>query len=217
MKVTVPLAPYGLRVIVISLLASLVLTGSLALAVGWYGLLGLLPAVFVAFFFRDPQRIPDDNSPKAVLAPADGRIVSISDRAMPKTGERAAVIDIFLSVFDVHINRAPQAGRVTSVEYSRGRFLNALRAAAAEANESNLIALEAGGANLAVRQIAGVIARRIVCAVKQGDNVAAGQRLGMIMFGSRTQVFVSAEAGFELEVRLGQHVKAGKTVLGHVK
>jgi len=216
--VKLPITPYGLVPVAATSAACIVLAAACYLVIGAYAFLILFPAAFVVSFFRDPERHPDENSPRAVLAPADGRIVAITDGRMPSSGAPASVVDIFLSIFDVHLNRAPMAGRVVETRYRKGLFLNALRASAADLNESNVIVMEVdSGRQLAVRQIAGVIARRIVCAVSPGDYVEAGQRLGMIRFGSRTQLYIPAEMEFRPDVAMGQHVRAGKSVLGHVK
>jgi phosphatidylserine decarboxylase len=121
-----------------------------------------------------------------------------------------------LSVFDVHINRAPAAGRVAWIEYRPGQFLNALRAESSARNEANLVGLEIDGGRMRmlVKQIAGVIARRIVCPVKPGDTLQRGQRFGMIKFGSRTEVYVPQRCVERIDVKIGQHIRAGSTVVG---
>jgi len=175
--------------------------------------------LFGCFFFRDPKRrIPND--PNAILAPADGKVVDVSktDRGTP-LDEPAWKIDIFLSVLNVHINRAPCAGKVASVRYSPGKFLNALRKEASAENESNLLGLimaHGRGAQVFVRQIAGVIARRIVCACEVGDELGRGEAFGMIKFGSRTEVYIPESSGFVPEVEVGSRVRAGETILGRL-
>lgn len=212
-----PLAPYGLKTAFTTVGIFVALTIICAFFIGAYALLILIPAAFALYFFRDPERRGDETCDTAVLSAADGKVIAIADSEMPVGSGKATLVDVFLSVFDVHINRAPLAGRVVDVVYKRGEFLNALRSRAGDVNESNTIMLEVvGGQRIAVKQIAGVIARRIVCAVRSGDELACGQRLGMIKFGSRTQVYIPAEMGFEASVKVGQHVKAGKTVLGHI-
>ena len=176
--------------------------------------LGLL---FTLFFFRDPRRdIPDGEG--LVVAPADGKVVAVERTREPEfLRSDALAIRIFLSVFDVHINRAPSAGRVEMTKYRPGRFLNVLRSAAATANESNLIGFSAAGPEdrpVAVRQISGVIARRIVCAVSEGDSVGRGEKIGMIKFGSMTELYIPADAPFEIRVAVGDKVRAGTTVIG---
>ena len=215
---TLPIARYGFRIIGVVWVVTVLFAILAMFSLGWWTLLLFLPALFTLYFFRDPERRADSNAPNAVLAPADGKVVAVSAGSMPLSGEPASLIDIFLSVFDVHVNRSPLAGRVAATKYTQGRFLNALRAAAGDVNESNLIVLElTDGRLIAVKQIAGVIARRVVCAVRQGDIVTAGQRFGMIMLGSRTQLFIPAEAQFDAAVAVGQRVRAGETVLGHIR
>lgn len=215
---TIALSPHGYGILAWTAMVSGLLAAGTAVFLGWYALLFLLPAGFVAFFFRDPTRLPEDDSPTAVLAPADGRIVAVRETEMPCGGGEATMVDIFLSIFDIHINRAPLAGRVVETKYARGKFLNALRERAGEENENNTIVIETEvGPTIQVKQISGAIARRIVCSVAPGDGVSAAERLGMIKFGSRTQLFVPREAGFELSVRVGDKVRAGKTVVGHLQ
>lgn len=211
-----PLASYGMGT---ALTAAAVLT-ALALGasflIGPWALVALVLPAFVLYFFRDPERHTVDDA-AAVVAPADGKVVAITDGRMPGTGGKAVLIDIFLSIFNVHINRAPLAGKVSEVIYKKGEFQNALRSGAGEANERNTVFIEvASGGTIAVRQISGAIARRIVCGVSPGDEVAHGARFGMIKFGSRTQLFVPEEMGFEASISVGDKVKAGETVLGRV-
>jgi phosphatidylserine decarboxylase len=161
-------------------------------------------------FFRDPDRQAPD-VPNAVLAPADGRIVGITDAIDPFVGE-ATRVSIFLSPLDVHINRAPIAAVVMGREDIRGEFLAAYKPGASEINERCTLNLQGDGARVTVAQVAGVVARRIVCRVRPGEKLEAGQRYGMIRFGSRTDLFVSR--GTELRVREGERVKGGETVIG---
>ena len=172
---------------------------------------------FTIFFFRDPRRaVPEGEG--LLVAPADGRVVAVERTGEPEFLRcEALVVRIFLSVFDVHINRAPGAGRVEMTKYRPGRFLNALRKSAALANESNLIGFSAAGPGsrpVAGRQISGTIARRIVCAVKEGDHVDRGEKIGMIKFGSMTELYVPADAPFSVRVAVGDRVRAGTTVIG---
>jgi phosphatidylserine decarboxylase len=215
--VKLPIAAYGLRVAGVSFAASVAATIAASLVWGVWGLVFITPGFFVLFFFRDPERHPDDDCSFAVLAPADGKVVTIGEAKMPGSGEQATVVDIFLSVMNVHINRAPVAGVIVETKHTPGKFLNALRAEAGDVNENNLIRIRLDdGREIAIRQIAGVIARRIVCGVRPGDKVAAGERIGMIMFGSRTQLLLPAGIHFGPRVAIGQSVRAGKTVLGHM-
>lgn len=163
-----------------------------------------LLAAFCLYFFRDPERLIPAG-PVAV-SPADGKIVAIR-----KTGPSETRISIFLNVFDVHVNRAPIGGAVANVEYRRGRFLVASKEAASEQNEQNTLTIEGAGSRVVCRQIAGLIARRIVCTKKPGDQVAAGERIGLIKFGSRVDVLLGSE--WQIVVREGERVLAGSSVL----
>lgn len=163
-----------------------------------------LLALFCLYFFRDPDRtIPD--GPVAV-SPADGKVVLIAS-----DGAGSARISIFLSIFDVHVNRAPIAGKITSVEYTKGQFLVASREVASSQNERNTVAIAGEGTCVRFAQIAGLIARRIVFDKKRGDTVAKGERVGLIKFGSRVDVFLGPE--WEIQVRVGQHVAGGSSVI----
>ena len=169
-----------------------------------YGAPLYLLAAFCLYFFRDPERaIPA--GPVAV-APADGKIVAIRE-----DGGGLRRISIFLNIFDVHVNRSPIAGAITSVEYHKGRFLVASREEASTQNEQNSVTVEGHGTRVVFKQIAGLIARRIVFHKRPGDVVAAGERVGLIKFGSRVDVFLGPE--WTVEVREGEKVKAGSSVL----
>lgn len=193
------------------------LAGVVFLAMGWrfFGWAALGAAAFIAYFFRDPERaIPQ--AARCVVSPADGRVVEIrtTDDRCPELGGATQVVSIFLSLWDVHVNRAPCAGRVQRVEYTPGRFLAAFRAEASQANERNTIVVDVAGTPIAVTQIAGMLARRIVCWVHPGDNLERGQRIGLIRFGSRTEVTLPASA--TLLVEEGAKVKGGSTVLARL-
>ena len=163
-------------------------------------------------FFRDPERaIPAVAN--GVLSPADGRAMSIEDALDPFVGPSVRVA-IFLSPLDVHVNRSPIAGVVTATHYTPGRFVAAY-GPAAEANERCAVRLQGEHARVTVVQIAGVVARRIVCRVGSGDKLAAGERFGMIRFGSRTDCYMPR--GTEVTVRVGEHVRGGQTVIGVLK
>lgn len=170
-------------------------------------------------FFRDPVRdVPVE--PRLLVAPADGRVTEISECDEEAVGGRARRVSIFLSIFNVHLNRAPCSGRVASTTYQPGRFLNAMNPDSARVNESNTIVIEsdeAPGLAVLVKQIAGVIARRIVCDCTAGQTLARGELFGMIRFGSRTDVCVPVEHLAELTVKVGDRVLAGKTVIGVIK
>ena len=179
----------------------------------WVGGVFLLLGLFCAFFFRDPERpVPAD--PRLVLSPADGKVVVAGPApAGNPLGEGAIQVSVFLSVFDVHVNRAPVAGRISHVSYNEGQFLPAFQEKASLANEQNVVTIEAaGGQRIAFKQIAGLIARRIVFKKKVGDAVAAGERVGMIKFGSRVDVFLPRDA--KLRVQKGDRVVAGVSALG---
>jgi phosphatidylserine decarboxylase len=172
--------------------------------------LGLL---FTLYFFRDPRRTAPP-APDLVVAPADGRIVEISEAGHEFAGE-AVKIGIFLSVFDVHVNRAPCAGRVRAIRYTSGSFRDARDPDCGKVNEQNAIHIE-GPAPIAITQIAGAIARRIVCAVRENDLLEKGQRIGMIKFGSRTDVYIPKSRVADLKIKLGDKVKGGETVLARI-
>jgi phosphatidylserine decarboxylase len=168
---------------------------------------GLALAAFSAYFFRDPERHPPAGA-GVVVAPADGRVVKVHD------GPLGPHVAIFLSVLDVHINRSPIAGRVERVRYREGRFLAAYDERAGDANERNDIVVAGPAGPVEVSQIAGVLARRIVCSVRAGDHLALGQRLGLIRFGSRTDLRLPPRS--TVEVVLGQRVRGGETIVGHL-
>jgi phosphatidylserine decarboxylase len=177
----------------------------------WLWVLFIIPLIIFLYFFRDPPRhVP--RIPGAVVSPADGKICAIRTNADPEAGPVGGqVITIFLSVLNVHINRAPYAGQVEDIRYKPGEFLNALDAASSDKNESNWIYLKCGRYPVTVRQIAGLIARRIVCRVHEGQHLRRGQRIGLIRFGSRTELYLPPEARIQAEV--GQKVTGGLTVL----
>jgi phosphatidylserine decarboxylase len=167
-------------------------------------------AAFVAYFFRDPERsVP--TAPGLLLAPADGKIVAVSPQVNPPTHPPGTVVSVFLSVFDVHINRAPMAGMVEEVRYQPGKFLPAFRADASVINEQNSVTFQDGSTQVIVKQIAGILARRIVCRVKTGDQVSAGERFGLIRFGSRVDILIPHD--FTVHARLGQCIRGGESVI----
>ncbi len=178
---------------------------------GWV-VLGL--TLFVAFFFRDPDReIPDGTG--LIVSPADGRVVTVEPLAHGKyTSEQpSSRIGIFLSPLNVHINRVPVAGQVTQVQHQPGKFRAAFAGDAAEVNEQNAVSIQdAHGRRVVLVQIAGMLARRIVCRLTRGEQVQQGDRYGMIMLGSRVDVYCPAEV--QLKIAVGQRVKAGETVIG---
>lgn len=172
-----------------------------------YGLPMFILALFCLWFFRDPDReIP--GGPVAV-SPADGKVIWIK-----QMGDQQRV-SIFLNVFDVHVNRSPIAGKVTAVKYQTGKFLVASKEEASSENEMNTITVENNGVKVVFSQIAGLIARRIICSKKAGDSVAAGERVGYIKFGSRVDIFFGPE--WKLEVTEGQRVSAGSSIIARRK
>ncbi len=178
------------------------------LAAWLYAVPVLLLGVFFLWFFRDPERqIP--TLPGAIVSPGDGKVTDVS--LVTSGGTPRTRISIFLSVFDVHVNRSPIAGVIRDVRYQRGKFLNAMRANSAEENEQNIVTIEGEGRTVIFKQIAGLIARRIVFNFKVGDHVACGERVGLIKFGSRVDVLIDRNAA--IQVKLGDRVKGGATVL----
>jgi phosphatidylserine decarboxylase len=197
------------------ILTSAALTGVAAVA-GWKfasGVLGLA-TLAVAAFFRDPERrIPSGKG--LVVAPADGKVVSVVEMSDSRFPDAATRVSIFLSPLDVHVNRSPVAGRIDGVEYKPGKFLAAYKDEASEANEQNaLTVIDEKQRTFAVVQVAGVVARRIVCRVKSGDVLKRGDRFGMIMFGSRTDLYLPA--GCRVEISEGQRVKGGETIVARL-
>jgi phosphatidylserine decarboxylase len=202
------------------LIGTLLLLGVGATLSAWIHPLGLLvlPILIWLFaFFRDPERkISDD--PRAMVSPADGTVSDITHLEHDDLiGGPAVRIGIFLSVFNVHVNRSPCDGSIASITYKRGKFVNAMRhGEASQENESNTIVLTdpAGGQPVAVvKQIVGLIARRIVCTVKPGDRVSRGERIGMIKFGSRTELTIARRLSPQIIAQVGQKVRGGKDVL----
>ena len=168
--------------------------------------------IFHFFFFRDPQReIPQGD--KLVLAPADGQIIAIDEVEEPLFfKEKARRVAIFMTVFNVHINRLPVSGKVENIIYNKGEYLSAFKEDAARKNERNAIALNSAHGKVLFTQIAGLIARRIVCHLKPGDQVRAGERFGMIKYSSRVDVYLPLSA--KINVQLKQWVKGGSSILG---
>ena len=194
---------YGLSLLAVAIVLAWA-TGNWA-----WSIAPVLLAAFFLWFFRDPERtIP--TGPGLIVSPGDGLVTETASITTPD-GPRQR-ISIFLSVFDVHVNRSPIAGVLTSVRYQKGQYLNAMNPASADRNEQN-IAMVRGedGVEITFKQIAGLLARRIVFKLREGDTVERGQRVGLIKFGSRVNVLLPAQA--ELRVRVGQRVKGGESVL----
>ena len=187
-----------------------------ALTVGAAGAVPLFVlAAFFLYFFRDPDRVsPQD--PTLVLSPADGRVLvsGLADLTAAPPGEWKQV-SIFLSPMDVHVNRSPVSGRVTKIDFRKGKFLPAYHHDAAAANERSEVWVDHGGVSVVFRQIVGILARRVVCRVQPGAELKAGQRFGIMKFGSRMDVFVPLAA--ELKVNVGDSVVGGVTIIAVLK
>ncbi len=189
---------------------------AVALLMGWlasppWAAPALLLAAFFLWFFRDPER----SVPKlagAVVSPADGKVTAVS--SINEAGTTRLRISIFLSVFDVHVNRSPIRGVIHNVAYHKGQFLNALNRESASQNEQNVVTVEGDGQTIVFKQIAGLLARRIVFNKKVGDRVERGERVGLIKFGSRVDVLLDASAS--LQVKIGDRVQGGSSVLAFV-
>jgi len=184
-----------------------------AILVAWltspaWAAIPVLLAAFFLWFFRDPERvIPSD--PGAVVSPADGKVTDVA--TLTVEGKPVKRISIFLNVFDVHVNRSPIAGVIRAAHYQKGKFLNAMDSACAECNEQNTVTMEGEGHTVVFKQIAGLLARRIVFTKKIGDTVRRGERVGLIKFGSRTDVLLEASA--DVQARVGDRVKGGSSIL----
>jgi len=185
------------------------------IAVGLWpiGVVFAILAAFMAFFFRDPRReTPSDSS--LVVAPADGRVTRVKP-VEHQNANSATVVSIFLSPFDVHINRAPIAGKITNVAYTRGKFLMATDENSSLVNEQNALTIEGEKITVVCKQIAGILARRIVCWKHAGENVALGERFGLIKFSSRTDLLLPATV--EVLVTEGTRVKGGTSIIGRIR
>jgi phosphatidylserine decarboxylase len=199
--------------------AALIVAGLLYLA--WAPLVvpGLILSLFCVYFFRDPDRVVPLR-PGLVVSPADGRIVAVAPAPPPPdlgmSPEPVSRVSIFLNVFDVHINRVPAAGTITELAYHKGKFVNAARDKASQDNERQAVRLTtADGKDIAFVQIAGLVARRIICNLSRGQNVAAGERFGLIRFGSRADVYLPA--GVSALVVPGQRAIGGETVIADLE
>ena len=188
-----------------------------AVLVAWltrpsWAIIPLLLAAFFLWFFRDPERvIPSE--PGAVVSPADGKVTSVA--TVNVNGETFKSISIFLNVFNVHVNRSPVSGIVRGAHYECGKYMNAMNPACAEQNERNTVTIEGEGHRVIFKQIAGLLARRIVFTKQVGDSVRRGERVGLIKFGSRTDVLFDASA--EVAVKVGENVKGGSSILAFLK
>lgn len=192
-----------------------VILAVIALVLGWWPVaivFGLL-AAFMAFFFRDPKRQPPSDD-SVVVSPADGRVTRVM-RMQTESTDSPTLVSIFLSPFDVHINRAPIAGEVTDVSYTRGKFLMATKEQASLVNEQNALTIKGEQITIVCKQIAGILARRIVCWKRAGERVALGERFGLIKFSSRTDLVLPANV--QVLVAEGARVRGGTTIIGRIR
>jgi phosphatidylserine decarboxylase len=184
---------------------------------GWltnpaWAIIPVLLACFFLWFFRDPERaIPQD--PGAVVSPGDGKVTDVA--TVMVDNQKQTRLSIFLSVFNVHVNRSPIAGVISDVRYQRGQYLNAMNKASAELNEQNIVTVEGDAQRVVFKQIAGLLARRIVFYPKVGDRLERGQRVGLIKFGSRVDVLLDASA--HVNVKIGDRVQGGASVLAYLQ
>ena len=183
------------------------------LGLTWAALTGLVVTGCICMFFRDPDRVVP-NGPGKVVSPADGRVIKVEEvDQSPYYQGRCRKISIFMSVLNVHVNRVPHEGRIEKIEYYPGKFVSANLDKASAENEHNALFLQTdGGDRICFVQIAGLVARRILCAVQAGDQVLRGQRFGMICFGSRLDVYLPVKTA--LSVKIGDRVQSGHSVLG---
>mgnify|MGYP000684018732 FL=1 len=192
-----------------------VLTG-IFWALSWFWVTGLFVGLFlfVTWFFRDPERsVPED--PNAIVSPGDGKIVEIISEKDPLLDEAYTRVSIFLNVFNVHVNRVPISGKIQATRYNPGKFFNAASHKASLDNEQSAILLNNGHVTILVKQIAGLIARRIVCWAEEGDEYQRGQRFGLIRFGSRVDIFLPE--GTDIKVEIGDIVSGGSSIIGYLK
>ena len=187
----------------------------IALGLKSVGAILVILAIPIALFFRDPERYPD-RTENVVISGADGKVTDISDAAFPgSTGRLYHRVSVFMSPLNVHVNRAPVGGEVTMVEHTAGEFRAAFRDNASEHNERNLIAMtDAAGRMFGMLQVAGYLARRIVCRLRARDRIQAGQRIGLIMFGSRVDHFIPLE--YRVTVSVGSRVRGGLSIIGEL-
>ncbi len=204
------LAPEGIG-ITLAIAGATVVAGVMGLS--WLALIGVILALAVAGFFRDPERTPNRIT-DVVLSGADGRVTDIVETALPgAASSRFQRVSVFMSPLNVHVNRASVSAEVMSVTHTAGEFRAAYRDYASEHNERNTIVFkDADGRDHAMVQIAGYLARRIVCRLRPGDRIMTGQRIGMIMFGSRVDHYLPLE--YRVTVKLGDRVRAGESVIG---
>jgi phosphatidylserine decarboxylase len=203
----------------VTMASAVLAAGVLALVLGWpgAGTVAILCGLAIAAFFRDPERSPAVASERLVLSGADGTVSDVAEMPLPDgaTGERYHRVSVFMSPLNVHVNRAPVGGEVMSVRHTAGAFHAAFRDYASEHNERNLIVMsDARGRQHAMVQIAGYLARRIVCRLHPHDTVRCGERIGLIMFGSRVDHFIPPD--YRVVVKLGEKVRAGESIIGEL-
>jgi phosphatidylserine decarboxylase len=210
-----PLTRHGTREMVIGTVVLLAIGFGLSYLHPLLALIVLPVLIWLFAFFRDPNR-PISSEPNLMVSPADGLVSDVGEVDSEHAGERCLRIGIFLSVFNVHVNRAPCDGKVTAVVYKKGKFINAMsHNAASSDNESNTIVLSGddGRTVAVVKQIVGLIARRIICTSQQGDTVKRGDRIGMIKFGSRTELYIPLRLNPTASVQVGQKVRGGMDII----
>ena len=213
------LAPWGKRELALTALFSVAVGAcTCALEAGRFSALASFPFLFALYFFRDPERTAPGGEDE-LLSPADGVVVEVGEVDENEfIGGRAYKAAVFMSLFDVHVNRAPCSGKVGMRRHHDGSFLNAMRGESSVRNERTLLGVTArDGRKVLVKQVAGLIARRIVTLPAEGDAMNRGERIGMVKFGSRLEVYVSAAGAFEFSVRVGERVRAGESILGVMK
>ncbi len=207
-KIKLSLVRESIPYIVVPVLLSL---ASAAFGLWYVCSVFLFIALFMAFFFRDPKRLPPTD-PDVVVAPADGRVTRI--KLLAPEQDSPTLISIFLSPFDVHINRSPIPGKITDVVYSPGKFLMATNEKASLVNEQNALTIQGEKITVVCKQIAGILARRVVCWKGKGDNLELGERFGMIKFSSRTDVILPSNVS--VTIAEGARVRGGTTVIGRI-
>jgi phosphatidylserine decarboxylase len=212
-----PLTRYGLRewmtITIVAVIAAVLLGWLIA---WWSAIIIAVLWLAVISFFRDPiRRVPDDLPPGAMLAPGDGVVTAVLEvDEHEATGGPATIVRVFMSVLNVHVNRSPCDGQVVALRHTPGKFLNAQTEESARVNENNLITLAVDGdETIGVRQIAGLVARRIVCRLEKGDHLERGEKFGMIKFGSTTELILPRPEAVTVHVRKGEKIKGGVTVL----
>lgn len=205
-------APYYLTCLVIGAVLAVLLRNS---AWVWVSVPFFAAGAFALFFFRDPPRVTSAES-SDIVAPADGRIVAVDElESSPYYDGPCKRIAIFLSIFNVHVNRAPVTGMVYRIEYKPGLFKPAMKSEASDLNEANTLYMDSDHGRVTVRQISGVVARRILCIAEEGQNLEQGQKFGMIRFGSRTELFLPPDS--QPCVKLNDKVKAGTSIVARFK